>query len=439
MNFLAFLFSVLRILLWIAALVCLAAACFSDGPYVLPLRNVAWLVSLVLAAIGLALTFLVWRGAALRLWSGRLLVLIWIAVPVAAVAVMIQGKLRMQAILQTQASTAQHLGKHFVVGYWNVREVRELARKGLIGGIFVTRRNAAKGADALRLEIAELQAIRRSAGLPPLIVTADQEGGIVSQLSPPLSPVPALSEFAALPREVRIRDVKAHGERLGLELASIGINLNFAPVADLRSGRGVAMFDFYSQIARRAISDDPDVVTDVATAFIQGMAAQGVQATLKHFPGLGRVSEDTHHVIARIGADASTLGDTDWKPFREIAARTNAAVMAGHVIVDGVDPDWPASQSKALIDGVLRKGWRFEGLVVTDDLNMGAVFHRDLCAGVAASLNAGVDLLLVSYDGRQYYRIMQCVLAAHAQGKLDGAMLTKSAERLKRFFGKPAA
>jgi beta-N-acetylhexosaminidase len=83
-----------------------------------------------------------------------------------------------------------------------------------------------------------------------------------------------------------------------------------------------------------------------------------------------------------------------------------------------------------VVEGLLRGKWGFEGLIVTDDLNMGSVYRHDLCAGVVASLNAGVDLLLVSYDGRQYYPMMACVLAADAKGDIDQAAMQRSARRL---------
>jgi beta-N-acetylhexosaminidase len=110
--------------------------------------------------------------------------------------------------------------------------------------------------------------------------------------------------------------------------------------------------------------------------------------------------------------------------------QTGAAIMLSHVVAETLDADHPASQSKAVIDGLLRGAWGFEGLAITDDLNMSAVYYHALCGGLVASLNAGVDLLLVSYDGRQYYRMMACLLSAHSNGTLDHAMLEASARRL---------
>ena len=130
----------------------------------------------------------------------KLLVLLWCLPPLAMASAVTIFHLRKHAVLQADGPRARELGRHFIVGYSSFDEIAALAAKGLIGGIYVTRHNiGGRSADALRSEIARLQTIRRDAGLPPLIVAADQEGGIVSHLSPPLTSLPALATLAALP------------------------------------------------------------------------------------------------------------------------------------------------------------------------------------------------------------------------------------------------
>src|SRR6202012_136006 len=103
-----------------------------------------------------------------------------------------------------------------------------------------------------------------------------------------------------------------------------------------------------------------------------------------------------------------------------------------------VDPTRPASHSKAVIDGIIRKKWNYQGVIITDDLVMGAVYGRNICTTVVEALNAGVDLLLVAFDSDQFYRIFACASEAAAQGKLDQDMLMQSAARLERNFTKAA-
>jgi beta-N-acetylhexosaminidase len=106
--------------------------------------------------------------------------------------------------------------------------------------------------------------------------------------------------------------------------------------------------------------------------------------------------------------------------------------MVGHVAVSAMDPGRPASHSKAVIDGLIRKTWDYQGLIVTDDLVMGAIYQHDVCTAVVEALNAGADLLLVAYDGAQFYRLFACASDASGREALDTTMLRDSETRLRR-------
>lgn len=108
--------------------------------------------------------------------------------------------------------------------------------------------------------------------------------------------------------------------------------------------------------------------------------------------------------------------------------------MVGHVTLTAVDPDRAASHSKRVVEGIIRQKWGYQGVVMTDDLVMGAIYQNDVCKAVVEAINAGVDLLLVAYDGAQFYRIFTCALDGARQGKLDAAMLRASEARLERGF-----
>ncbi|QPF88257.1 glycoside hydrolase family 3 protein [Bradyrhizobium genosp. L] len=419
-------------LVWIAGLVFLFAGINNNDPYLVPLRGTGNLL-LVLASVA-AVVVLVrrgfWRG---RGWMGRLLTVLWCLPPVAVLAAHGTFEFRKHRVLQTEPALARSLGQHFIVGYTSFDEVARLAEKGLIAGVYVTRHNVAgRTAEALKAEIAALQARRRSAGLPPLIVAADQEGGIVSHLAPPLTRLPALATLADLAPEQQRAKAEAFGRIHGQELASLGVNHNFAPVLDLRPDTARNRLDFNTLIGQRAISDDPAKVAAIASAYIHGLESAGVQATVKHFPGLGRVRADTHHFSADLDTPLGELEATDWRPFREVLSASNARLMVGHVAVDAVDPERPASHSKAVIDGLIRKQWSYQGIVMTDDLVMGAIYQHDVCTAVVEALNAGVDLLLVAYDGAQFYRLFACASDAAGRNALDSAILHDSETRLRR-------
>ena len=399
-------------------------------PYLITLRGWghAALMFGELAGIGALLACGVWRrgGAA-----GKALVLLWCLAPLAMLSAVTIFHLRKHAVLHAEGPRAQELGRHFIVGYSSFDEIAALAGKGLIAGIYVTRHNIeGRTADALRSEISQLQAIRSARGLPPLIVAADQEGGIVSHLSPPLTAMAVLATLAALPPAERLVKAEAFGRTQGRELAALGITLNFSPVVDLLRTAAPNPLDFNSLISRRAISGDPEVVSDIAMAYARGLEANGVEATVKHFPGLGRVRADTHHFRADLATPVAELEATDWMPFRQVLARSSAYLMVGHVAVTAVDSNRAASHSRRVINDLIRKKWGYQGIIITDDLVMGPIYEHGVCTAVVEALNAGVDLLLVAYDGLQFYRMYDCALSASTGGRLDETMLQNSLARL---------
>lgn len=335
---------------------------------------------------------------------------------------------------------ARLLGRHFMVGYTSLDEVAALSARGLIGGIYVTRRNVErKSAAELRAEIASLQATRQAAGLPPLWVAADQEGGEVAHLSPLLEPLPALRDWVGAAEGRQLETLaRQYGERQARGLASVGVNLNLGPVVDLMPRYAGPLVDVHTRIASRAISADPQRVARVSGAYAAGALAEGVRPTLKHFPGLGRVEVDTHFFAGRLQGSVEELARTDWLPFRE-TAKLAGAMMVGHVVVEAVDAEAPASLSKAVVGGLLRGQWGFDGIVITDDLNMGPVARRGICRATVEALQAGVDLLLLAYDAKPYYRAMTCASAALRRGELDPAGLAASRRRLDRGPGLPPA
>jgi len=422
------------VLLWLVALLFLFAGINSNDPYMVPLRGMGN-IALVVTSVAIAVALIhrgIWRGPGM---AGRLLLLLWCLPPLAMLGAHIAFEIRKRDVLRTETAKAIRLGRHFVVGYNSFAEVAILAEKGLIAGVYVTRHNVAgRTANELTAEIAALQQRRHAAGLPPLIVVADQEGGIVSHLAPPLTRLPALSTLVALEPERRTEEAERLGRIHGQELGSLGVTTDFAPVLDLKPEARRIRLDFNTLIGQRAISDDPATVSAIALPYIRGLAASGVGAVVKHFPGLGRVSTDTHHFTAELDAPVEELEASDWRPFRDVLAGSRAQLMIGHVKLRALDPDRPASHSRRIVDGLIRKQWHYQGVVMTDDLVMGAIYQHDVCTAVVEGLNAGVDLLLVAYDGAQFYRVFACASAASDQARIDSAVLIESDARLRLAF-----
>jgi beta-N-acetylhexosaminidase len=417
--------------LWLFGALAVFVSINKNDPYLIAMRgtgNVALAIAGVVVVIAL-----IRRGYWRRSIAAKLLVLLWCLVPVSMLSAHIVFEVRKRDVLQTEVAQAHLLGQHFVVGYSSFEEVARLAEKGLISGVYISRRNlAGRRAEALRIEIAALQERRRNANLPPLSVAADQEGGIVSHLSPALTRLPALATLTGLSPDIRAQKAEEFGRKHGQELTGLGVTVNFAPVLDLRPEAKRNRLDFHTLIGQRAISADPAEVAAIALPYVRGLEASGVGATVKHFPGLGRVHDDTHHFSADLETPLDELEASDWRPFRDVLAGSRAQLMVGHVTLTAADPDRPASHSKRVIDGIVRRKWNYQGVIITDDLVMGAIYQKNVCTAVVEALNAGVDLLLVAYDGAQFYRVFACAATGRKKGQLDPAMLRASKARLRR-------
>lgn len=261
------------------------------------------------------------------------------------------------------------------------RRIRALAP----GGLILFRRNLdSPEQTATLLE----EAIRE---LPyPLLLALDQEGGRVSRLEPWIGQTPTATTLARAGN----RSARRFGEATGLALRSLGINLDFAPVVDLCEPAAT------NGIGDRSWSRDPVETCGLAGAFLDGLQGSGVAGCLKHFPGLGDSHVDSHVSLPTVERSLERLEREDLLPYRELGAAA-ACVMIGHGHYPALDPreELPASCSPRVVEDLLKTRLGYSGLVVSDDLEMGAVSRRDRDGAAAVeALAAGCDLLLYCAD-----------------------------------------
>lgn len=348
-----------------------------------------------------------------------------------------QKLLTREEILASDPQRLERLGGRIVVGFDSFSQVKPLVEKKAIAGIFVTDHNVrGRKIQDVAKDIDELQMIRRQQGLPRLIVAADQEGGYVSRLSPPLKWQPTLGMLVAklTTDSDREKAVRQYAETQARELERLGITMNFGPVVDLRLGTP-SRNDGETRIYWRAIDDDPYLVAKVAGWYCDTLTKFNIICTLKHFPGLGRVSRDTHVTSADISAGANQLELTDWVPFRRVMTEPGVATMLGHVRLDAIDSTTPASFSDTVINTVVRPRLENDGLLITDDFSMGAVTKsRDGLGGAAVkALDAGVDLILLCSVDKSYDILMSALIEADQKGEISIARENETRERLKRY------
>ncbi|WP_419841527.1 glycoside hydrolase family 3 N-terminal domain-containing protein [Candidatus Poriferisodalis sp.] len=251
----------------------------------------------------------------------------------------------------------------------------EEARDRRIGGVLVQ----GPVTEHVWRRIAEVQDF---AGRVPLLFAVDEEGGRVQRLAEVLGRLPsAAAQTAMPPSEVADRAAK-HARKM----SELGFTMNFAPVIDVGAGEG---------IGDRSFGDDPATVAEYGTATVEGLSAGGIVPVVKHFPGHGAASADTHDRAAAT-ASLEDLRRRDLIPFAAVIGATDAAVMVGHLTVPGLTGGLPASLSPAAIDGVLRGDLGHSGLVVTDSLTMGAIRARwTVNEAAVLAIVAGADVALV--------------------------------------------
>jgi beta-N-acetylhexosaminidase len=267
-------------------------------------------------------------------------------------------------------------------------KVLSLVEDGRLGGVILFGRNGKDAMEVARLcERLRDAAGKGKAGMPP-IVAVDQEQGRVCRIEYGVTRFPGASVLGKLGRP---RTTERVASWVARELSALGINLNLAPVADV-----VMKTPEPPVLASRTFGSDSERVARHVSAWIRGSQGTSVAACAKHFPGHGGVQEDSHLTLPRDPAPLSVLQETNLRPFSSAIRTRVASILVGHVVYEALDTDLPASMSPHMIQDLLRRRMGFEGLVLTDDLEMDAVADRwDSLSGTIQAIRAGADMAIV--------------------------------------------
>ncbi len=259
---------------------------------------------------------------------------------------------------------------------------------------------------------------------PHAVVSIDEEGGDVSRLYQAVgSPFPG---NAVLGRMDDAAATEAVAARVGAELAAAGVDLTLAPDVDVNADPRNPV------IGIRSFGTDPALVSRHSAAWVAGVQAQGVSACAKHFPGHGDTAKDSHLDLPTVDVDAETLHARDLPPFVASLDAGVATVMTSHIMVPALDPEMPATFSRPILQGLLRAGLGFDGVIVTDALDMkGACEGRGIPAAAVLALAAGADLLCLGSvnPDEEIGEIAAAIEAAVADGSLDEARVIEASER----------
>lgn len=273
-----------------------------------------------------------------------------------------------------------------------------------------------------------LQSLARDRGMPPLLIATDQEGGQLMAIGDG-TPLPGNMALGAAGSDALARRA---GEVLGRELAAVGVNVNYAPCVD------VNVNPHNPVVGIRSFGDDPRDVARLGAAMIAGIQSQGVAATAKHFPGHGDTATDSHRGLPVVPHSLERLRSLELIPFRAAVDAGVQLVMAAHVSLPAIDgPEAPpATLSRNVLQGLLREEAGFQGVIVTDALDMHAIQQGEALGGEAVrAAAAGADLLLVTADPQDHRRVHSTLAEAARAGTLEPSGMAASLQRVRALKG----
>lgn len=284
------------------------------------------------------------------------------------------------------------VGQLFVVGFDGL-ELPSTALKLIselnASGVVLFKRNIDSLEQVIRLnsQIVKLTA----ASHHPALISVDQEGGRVARLREICTPVPPMRELALMASNCQ-NSIYRTAAMMGRELSALGFHLDFAPVADVDSNKDNPV------IGDRSFGEDQTLVGEMCAEFIKGLQSSGVAACAKHFPGHGDTHADSHIELPVLAHDIMRLRQCELIPFQKAIEAQVASVMTAHILLPAIDKV-PATLSRYLLNDVLRSEMNFNGLIISDDLEMkGIADHYSLRETLLKGLLAGVDLFLICSD-----------------------------------------
>lgn len=321
------------------------------------------------------------------------------------------------------------LGQCFFIGFEGLElpsTVQAFITENAIAGVTLFANNYESPAQVAEL-INNIQALRGDG--PPLAIAVDHEGGKVQRFKKPFTKFP---EARVIGDKDSPKLAFECAEAMGKELKTVGINLVYAPVADINTNPGNPV------IGRRAFGETEERVSKMVSAYVRGFLTQGVQPVVKHFPGHGDTAQDSHFHLPKIKTPLDTIVSRELKPFAKAFRSKCEMVMTAHILVETLEPKLPATLSAKILQGILREQLGYRGLVISDDMEMKAIAdHFGEADAPLKALEAGVNILLYHTEPAQT-RAFEGLLSklTSPEGKEARVKLEDSAKRVTEFRAK---
>ncbi|UJF32115.1 beta-N-acetylhexosaminidase [Paenibacillus hexagrammi] len=327
---------------------------------------------------------------------------------------------------QVEAMTlSQKIGQMLIAGIDGTEDseqTRRLIQSDRIGGIIFYKNNIQNTVQFVQL----VNALKRdNEGNPvPLWLSVDEEGGRVTRLPDELQKTPSNQVIGQMNRPQLAYDI---GSLLGKELKAFGLNMDFAPVLDINSNPKNPV------IGDRSFGNNASIVTKLGIQAMKGLQAEQVIPVVKHFPGHGDTSVDSHVGLPVVLNSLDRLRKLEFVPFAEAVKEKADAVMVAHILLPKVDADYPASMSGKIMTDLLRKEMGFEGVIMTDDMTMGAIV-KNYTIGEAAvqAVSAGANVIMVGHEYSNVETVVQELTRAVEDKRISMNAIDESVTRIIR-------
>ncbi len=328
------------------------------------------------------------------------------------------------SIDQTEMSFDEKIGQMIIAGVEGTSmqaNNKQLITEYHIGGVIFYSENLLSYQQSAKF-IQRFKEINRS-NRHPLLISVDQEGGEVSRV-PGVEKIPSSASIGKRGDADYAYDI---GVKLGEQLKSAGFNVDFAPVLDINSNPNNPV------IGDRSYGDNPSLVSKMGIQTMHGIQSKNIIAVIKHFPGHGDTSVDSHMELPKVVKPLKELEKFELVPFKNAIQSGADVVMVAHILNPKLDQNYPASLSKAVITDILRNDLSFDGVVITDDLTMGAIMkHYDIGEAAVQSIKAGSDILLVAHDYTKVVQVIERIKEAVRDGEISEERINESVNRITK-------
>ena len=324
----------------------------------------------------------------------------------------------------------EKVGQLIMVGFEGTQAneaIETHIRERFVGGVVLFSRNIQSPKQTAELTNELQRLASATAHQIPLFIGIDQEGGWVIRLRDGATVLPGNMALGATDSTEL---AERAGEITAVELAAVGVNLNFAPVMDVNNNLHNPV------IGRRSFGESSGLVSRLGVAYIRGLQRNGVLATAKHFPGHGDTTVDSHFDLPTVNHDLERIHALELQPFRAAIDADVAAIMTAHIVYPALDANRPATLSPTILTDLLRKQLRFDGLIITDDMEMKAIDDRYRSGEAAVmAIEAGADIVMVLWTPAKQIEVFDSLLSAVKSGRISQARLDQSVKRILKSKG----